>query len=124
MTAEARVGYRDRIDRLAAQARRWDSEVDVTGSDVETADEIVCEGLGPLVSLYVEHRTGDTMTGFSKDEYVSLERSLNRMLEAYCRCFGCDLELDYTMREAAELLVETHDARAVAEVLTKLSDTE
>ncbi len=114
--------YRSRLRRLETEVEGYQDAVDVIedGRDTDTADEVVSEGLGPTVSLYVEHRTGGTMTAFTPSEMRRLERTLNAWLEVYCRCYGFDLEFDYTVREAAEILVETHDARAVAEVLTKV----
>lgn len=126
MSAESDVpGYGDRIERLAAAARRMEDEVEASGNseadpDVETAEDVVSEGLGPTVSVYVEHRTGGRLAPFTVDELGTLEEALNTWLEVYCRCYGLDLEFDYTVRQAAEVLVETHDARAVAELLTKV----
>lgn len=119
------AGYADRIERLAAAARRKEQEVDARDAeaedvDVETADRVVREGLGPTVSVYVEHRTGGSLAPFTEDDLRTLEDAMNTWLQVYCRCYGMDAEFDYTIREAAEVLVETHDARAVAEVLTKV----
>lgn len=124
MRAEADdEGYGERLERLAADARRLEHEVEVKSDvDEETAMQVVSEGVGPTVSLYVEHRTGGTMAPFTSDEMRTLEEALNTYLEIYCRCYGFDLEFDYTVRGAADVLVETHDARAVAEVLTKVPD--
>jgi len=45
---------------------------------------------------------------------------MNDWLELYAACYGVDIDAAFTIREAAEALIDTHDARAVARVLTGL----
>ncbi len=84
----------------------------------EQAMEILREGVGPAVSLYVEARTGGVMVHFPPDEYRALEESVNDWLELYGACYGVDIDPDVTIRVAAELLVDTHNIKDVAQILT------
>jgi len=47
---------------------------------------------------------------------------VNTWLELYARCYGVSAEVDYTVREAAELLIETHDLTDVAQLLTAVPE--
>ncbi|WP_436934884.1 hypothetical protein [Halovenus marina] len=76
------------------------------------------EGAGPAVSLYVEARTGGLMVHFPPDEYNALENAMNDWLELYAACYGVDIDAAFTVREAAELLVDTHNIKDVAQILT------
>ena len=76
------------------------------------------EGAGPAVSLYVEARTGGLMVHFPPDEYHALEGAMNAYLDLYAACYGVDLDGEFTIREAAELLVDTHNVKDVAQILT------
>lgn len=86
--------------------------------DEGRAMEILREGVGPAVSLYVEARTGGRNVHFPPDEYQALESSMNDWLALYTACYGVDTEPDVTLRVAAELLVDTHNIRDVAQILT------
>ena len=46
------------------------------------------------------------------------ERALNDWLELYARCHGRSIDAEFTVREVAELLVETHDLADTAQLLT------
>jgi len=80
------------------------------------------EGAGPAISLYVEARTGGMMVHFPPPEYNALEGAMNTWLELYAACYGVDLEADWALKEAAELLIDTHNVRDVAELLTHVPD--
>ena len=84
----------------------------------ERAMGILREGFGPAVSLYVEARTGGMMVHFPPEEYHALENAMNDWLELYAACYGVDIESNVTVREAAELLVDTHNVKDVAQILT------
>ncbi|MFC7057100.1 hypothetical protein [Halovenus salina] len=43
---------------------------------------------------------------------------MNDWLALYTACYGVDTEPDVTLRVAAELLVDTHNIRDVAQILT------
>lgn len=84
----------------------------------ERAMEYLREGAGPAISVYVEARTGGLMVHFPPDTYHALEGAMNDWLTLYAACYGVDLSVEYTVREAAELLVDTHNIKDVAQILT------
>lgn len=110
--------FRRRLRELGRQAEEWREEHDVEVPDEEAAMKVLRRGFGPTVSLYVEARTGGRLVRFTEDEFRRLEDTMNAWLEHYAWCYGYDMDYSYTVREAAELLVETRNARDAAEVLT------
>jgi hypothetical protein len=86
--------------------------------DEERAMEYLREGAGPAVALFLEARTGGQMVRFPPDEYHALEGTMNAYLDLYCACYGVDVEGEFQLREAAELLVDTHNIKDVAQILT------
>jgi len=86
--------------------------------DEQQAMAYLREGAGPAISLYVEARTGGLMVHFPPDEYHALEGAMNDWLELYAACYGVDIAAEYTVREAAELLIDTHNISDVAQILT------
>jgi hypothetical protein len=109
-----------RIDDLATEARAA-SEAFVPPTDPPDEDEalrIVRERFGPTVSLFVEVRTGGRSVHFPPASYDRLEGAMNEWLGMYARCYGVELDADFEVRNAAQLLVDTHNARDVAQVLT------
>ena len=118
------ASVRERIDELAARAERGRRAFDPPASppDEERAMRYLREGLGPAIALYVESRTGGRFVHFAPDELGALEDAMNAWLELYARCYGVDLEAEFTVREASELLIETHNVRDVAQLLTDVPD--
>lgn len=115
--------YWDRIAANADRARRARERFEPPEDppDEQRALEFLREGLGPLVATYVEARTGGgEPVAFSEVEFTLLQRALNDWLELYARCYGVTLDAQFTVREAAELLVETHNVHDVARALTKV----
>ena len=115
--------YAERIERLASEAREaraaWDSDSgNGTVPDDERALEAARDGLGPVVACYVEARTSDDPPRFSAREHRLLRRATRDWLELFARHHGVAHDSDATVRAAAELLLETHDVVAVAELLT------
>jgi hypothetical protein len=83
------------------------------------------DGFGPVVSLYVESRTGGRYVDFTPEEYAGIEAAMNHWLACYAHARDDDvhydeMEPDYAVREAATLLVDTHSARHAADVLMDL----
>ena len=117
-TAEQR--FTRRIHELAERATRDYSTFEPPSNppDEERAMKLLREGFGPAVSLYVEARTGGLMVHFPPAEYHALEGAMNDWLELYTACYGVEAEHDVPVREAAELLVDTHNIRDVAQILT------
>jgi hypothetical protein len=118
MSAQAR--FAERIRELADQATEDCAAFDPpeTVPDEERAMTYLREGAGPAVSIYVEARTGGQMVHFPPDEYHALEGAMNAYLDLYGACYGVDIEPEFTIREAAELLVDTHNIKDVAQILT------
>ncbi len=116
--------YADRIAELheRAQADVADFEPPADPPDEERAMEYLREGAGQAVWLYVEARTGGRMAPFPPEELDRLRAAMNRWLELYARCYGAEVEASYPVRTAAEALLDTHNIRDVARVLTKVPE--
>lgn len=117
----------DRIDELARQARA--DRDDVAGRidsvpDESLAMEYLRTGAGKAVWIYIEARTGGRRYAFSTTEFERLERAMNDWLECYARCYGVALEADFSIRTAAEALIETRNVRDMAETLTTVPRAE
>ncbi|EMA42181.1 hypothetical protein C448_11641 [Halococcus morrhuae DSM 1307] len=114
--------YRERIDELAARAARDRAtfEPPENPPDEERAMAFLREGLGPLVVLYLDARTADQGVAFSGDELAQFHRATNDWLALYARCYGVAMEPDATIRKAAEVLIQTDDIQATAQLLTQV----
>jgi hypothetical protein len=110
----------EEIRSLAASARaeRRRFETPPDGGVDERALSYVREGVAPVTGVYVEAHTGGDHARFSQTELDLLHRALNDWLSLYARCYGVDVDPDATVRTAAEILLQTHDAREVARLLT------
>jgi hypothetical protein len=114
--------YADRIQRLAQRAESTAAELDPDPPDEQRATELLREGVGPTVSLYCEARTGDSWERFDEAQFQQLQATLDRWLGLYAACYGVELSGSHSIRTAAELLVDTHNIRDVAAVLTGVPD--
>ncbi|WP_280587066.1 hypothetical protein [Halorubrum sp. Boch-26] len=105
-----------------ANDRSQHAEVALAGTGVSTLAEAALvaarDGLGPVVGVYVEARTADEPVRFSGRELDRLHAATSDWLAVYARCRGVAADPDATVREAAELLVDTHDITDVAALLT------
>ena len=110
--------YGPRITALQRRAERDRAAVDADAASPEDAIEYLREGVGPAIWLYVEARTGGRLVPFSEAELTALEDAMNRWLECYTRCHGVALDAEFTVREAAELLLETRNVVDTAQLLT------
>jgi len=110
----ARIG--EIADEATADCAAFEAPTDPP--DAERAMSYLREGAGPAVSLYVEARTGGTMVHFPPDQYHALEGAMNDYLELYAACYGVEVTAEYALREAAELLIDTHNIKDVAQILT------
>ncbi|MFA9416538.1 hypothetical protein [Natrinema sp. HArc-T2] len=121
--------YGPRIAALARRAERERAAFDgvETGSDGDPipdaptspdAVDYLRTGAGQAIWLYVEARTGGRLVPFSDAEFAALETAMNCWLECYTRCHGVALEAEFTIREAAELLLETRNIVDTAQLLT------
>jgi len=111
----------DRVDELAERVRE-ERESFEPPDDPDEADDCakrLCrEGVGPTILVYVEGRAGDELVDFGEETFDRLERTLNGWLALYARCYGVDADPDVTVREAAEVFVDTHSATHTAQILT------
>jgi len=111
--------HEDRIDTLAADARAARESFDPPENppDEARAVEHLREGFGEAVAVYVDARSGE-WDRFDREEFAALERAMNTYLELYAACYGVDYDADFTVREAAEALIDTHNIVDVARVMT------
>ncbi|AFZ71603.1 hypothetical protein [Natronobacterium gregoryi] len=108
--------------RIAALERRAERDrVRLEDSDeepqVEEPAAYLREGAGRAIWLYVEGRTGGRMVPFSAAELAALERAMNAWFECYALCHGIEIDAVFTIRDAAELLLETHNVIETAQLL-------
>lgn len=113
----------ERIETLAERARRDREAFEPPSNppDEEAAMTYLTEGVGEVVALYIDARTGE-MVRFTDAEFVLLEQALNDWLELYAACYGANLDGVFTVREVAELVVDTHSIRESALLLTGIPD--
>ena len=115
------MAYEPRVDALAERARadRAAFEPPADPPDRERALAYLREGAGRAVGVYVQARAGpEAPVHLGPDAYRRLERAMNDWLVLYAACHGTRIEASFTLRTAAQLLVDTHDVVAVAELLT------
>ena len=117
MTVTA-TDYREDIARLERRAEAVATTLDPEPPDEDRATELLHEGFGPTVSLYCQARTGGSWERFEQREFERLQATLDRWLDLYARCYGVELDGEYSVRTAAELLVDTHNIRDTAMLLT------
>jgi len=113
----------DRIDELVASARADHAafEPPAEPPDEERAMGYLRDGFGQAVWCYVDARTNG-FDHIDPDDFSALEEAMNRWLALYAQCYGYQIEADVTIRKAAELLLETHNVRDTAQVLTHVPD--
>ncbi|POG56482.1 hypothetical protein [Haloferax marisrubri] len=114
------VRFGERARALADEAREARKSFDPPPPSAADQRALECarDGVGPAVSLYVSARTGDRQVSFTGEEFELLHRAMNDWLAMYARCYGVDLDADFTVREAAEVLLRTHDVLDTAQLLT------
>ncbi|MFP8952374.1 hypothetical protein ACLI4Z_05270 [Natrialbaceae archaeon A-arb3/5] len=112
--------YGSRIAALQRRAERDRERLELDGqlADPDDGSAYLHEGAGQAIWLYVEARTGGRMVPFSAAELAALEDAMNRWLECYTRCHGVEFDSQFTVREAAELLVQTRNVDDVGQLLT------
>lgn len=113
-------GRRTRIETLGERAREERAGFTPPENPDERALSYLREGLWPVLERYIEARSdGERL---SREAHDGLERSLNDWLELYALCYGVDIDAEFSVREAAELFVDTHDLRDTAQLLTHVPD--
>ena len=130
LAATARA-ERERFDPPAAFAEGSGDDADVVrlaGVDVADRSEgalvAARDGLGPVIGVYVDARTGPDSVRFSGTELRRLHAATNDWLAVYARCYGVEVDPDATVREAAEVLLDTRNAVDVASLLTGVPEVE
>ena len=113
----------EHVAELSDRARRDRAafEPPADPPDEAAALEYLTEGVGDVVALYIDARTGEGVR-FDDTEFALLQRAMNDWLELYAACYGTDLEGAYSVREAAELVVDTHSIRETAVLLTQVPE--
>lgn len=122
--SSARARFTERIHDLAAEAERDRAafEAPEDPPDEDAAMAFLREGAGPAVSLFVEARTGQHMVRFPPEEYHALEGAMNEWFELYAACYGVELDAEFALREAADLLLDTRNIKDVAQLLTHVPE--
>lgn len=101
--------------RAAAAAATFDPPADPPAPD--RARTFLRDGVGTVLRIYIDARTGPTATRFSASEYERLEDALNTWLRLYAACYGVDMEPNLQVRTVAEALLDTNDLVTVAHTL-------
>ncbi|USZ71765.1 hypothetical protein [Natronosalvus halobius] len=114
--------YGPRIAALERRAERDREAFDPAAATVADGRQYLRDGAGQAIWLYVEARTGGRMVPFSEPELTALRTSMNGWLELYARCHGVELEAEFTVREAAEVLLETRNVFDTAQLLTRVPE--
>jgi len=119
-----RSPYWERIKPLANRAQRDTERFEPPEKPLNEAEalEYLREGVGPAISIYVEGRTGGEPAPFTAVELSLLEQSLNSWLSLYAQCYGVQLDADFSIREAATVLVDTRNVVDTAQVLTHVPE--
>lgn len=109
-----------RIEELIERARTDAAEFEEPSSppDRTQAMEYLRSGVGQVVGLYLQTRTGGRFYHFTDQEWDRLEEALNTWLELYAACHGVELNANASIRTAAEALLDTDNIAAVARTLT------
>lgn len=122
MTERSR--YWERIKPLANRARRDCERFERPAEPPDEAQalEYLREGVGPAISVYVEGRTGGERVPFTDVELSLLEQSMNNWLSLYAQCYGAELDAEFSIREAATVLLDTRNVVDTARVLTHIPE--
>lgn len=112
--------------RIAALERGYDRDREAVERDgveavlagTDANERFLREGAGRAIWLYVAARTGGRDVRFPEPVFEALERSMNGWLRLYAVGNGVELDARFTVREAAELLIETRNVHDVAQLLT------
>ena len=118
--------YADRIDELHRRARRDEGAFSPPSDPPAEAEAVgyLREGFGECVAVYLDARTGGPPVRFGTEEFERLEDAMNTWLSLYARCHGVEVDASFTVRTAAEVLIDTHDIVETAAVLTHVPGRE
>jgi hypothetical protein len=110
--------YGPRIAAFARQAERDRASIESGDPTADDAVDYLREGAGRAVWCYVEARTGGRLVRFSAAEFAALEGAMNDWFECYTQCHGVEVDAEFSIRQAAELLLETRNVVDTAQLLT------
>lgn len=79
------------------------------------------DGVGDVIRLYVAARTGEPVE-LTPVEASLLQRALNDWLKLYAACYGHEIDAEFTVRETAELFVQTHNLVDTVQLLTGIPE--
>lgn len=116
--------YGSRIAALHRRAERDQEAFDPGTVGPDDGLEYLREGAGQAIWLYTEARTGGRLVPISNPELTALQQAMNGWFELYARCHGVSLEADFTVREAAAILLETRNIVDTAQLLTCIPERE
>jgi len=114
------AGLESRVDNLHEIAEAARSAFEAPDDPEERALAYCRHGLWPVLAVYVDRRGAHAQLG--QPHHDRLESALNTWLELYARSYGADVVVDFSVREAAELFVSTHNVRDVAQLLTDVPE--
>jgi hypothetical protein len=115
--AEPRSRYADRVAALLERAREDRTEFDPDAGP-ERALAYLRDGAGQAVWVYVEARTGGRTVWLPPAELAALRWAMNSWLELYAACHGREVDAAFSVRGAAELLLDTRNVVDLARILT------
>lgn len=117
-----RSAHWERVQALAARAERDRERFEAPADppDEARAMAYLREGVGPAISVYVEGRTGGDLAAFSEAEVSRLRDAVRTWLGLYARCHGVERDVDVSLRQAAEVLVDTRNVADTAALLTRV----
>ena len=118
--------YAERIADLHERARQDERAFSPPADPPAEAEAMryLREGFGEAVTVYLNARTGGQLVRFGTEEFERLQWAMNTWLSLYARCYGVEVESDYTVRTAAEVLIDPHDLKGTAAVLTHVPPRE
>lgn len=117
MAGEASARIQSLVERAERDLEAYEPPADPP--DEDRALEYLTEGVGPAIWVYIDGRTGE-WERFDPLEFERLTWAVNTWLELYAGCYGETIESDVSLRTAAEALLDTHNIRDVAWILTNV----
>lgn len=119
------MSYAERIESLVDRAEQERAGF-TPPTDPPTADaakRYLRDGAGPAIALYLEAHTSGDHHRFAPARLDALTDAMNTFLGLYARAHGVKYDPEHSIREAAELLVETENIHDVAVMLTGIPES-
>ncbi|MFB6254165.1 MAG: hypothetical protein ABEI06_06120 [Halobacteriaceae archaeon] len=114
-----------RIHTLSSKAEDRLSEFSTPDNlpDEQRALGFLTEGVGQAIKIYIDLHATDQDIRLSTTDQAKLENAMNTYLMLYAKCYGRDITPEFSIREAAEIFIDTHNIRDTAQILTQIPDT-